>query len=203
MPTAVRRVVPAFQHCVLAFWADKLKALRQISAQDLRDAIMKLKHHTFRPVTDGVFIRPQIFDYYCDGSFAREFKRPGLRILIEEMLNEEKLYAATNGPGASRKSLELQVSNYYSPSTTSRLLQNFSLPTSTEKKGWEAVPGHIISDGQVRAPSRFLVENLLSHGVDIKDMRRYLVAYRLSFIKPQVAPESFGVSHGMDRPFWK
>lgn len=26
---------------------DKLKALRQISAQDLRDAIMKLKHHTF------------------------------------------------------------------------------------------------------------------------------------------------------------
>ncbi|KAH8429220.1 uncharacterized protein LDX57_006887 [Aspergillus melleus] len=181
---------------------DKLTALRQVSAQDLCDAIMKLKHHTFRPVTDGVFIHPNIFNYYRDGSFAREFKRRGLRIFIGEVLNEETLYAVTNGPEASRESLELQVSNYYSPSTTSRLLQHYSLPTSTEKNDWEAVFGRIVSDGQVRAPSRFLVDNLLSNGVDIRDVWRYLIAYRLSFITPQVAPESFGVSHAMDRPFW-
>ncbi|KAL3488795.1 Alpha/Beta hydrolase protein [Aspergillus germanicus] len=181
---------------------EKLKRLREISALDLRDAIMKLKHHTFRPVTDGIFIHPKIFDYYRDGSFAREFKRRGLRILIGEVLNEETLYAVTNGPEASRESLETQISNYYSPSTTSRLLQHYPLPNSDKKKDWEAVFGQIISDGQVRAPSRFLVNNLLENGVSIQDVWRYIIAYRLSFITENVAPASFGVSHAMDRPFW-
>ncbi|KAL2852397.1 Alpha/Beta hydrolase protein [Aspergillus pseudoustus] len=181
---------------------EKLKRLREISAPDLRNAIMHLKHHTFRPVTDGIFIHPKIFDYHRDGSFAREFKRRGLRILIGEVLNEETLYAVTNGPEASRESLETQVSNYYSPSTTSRLLQHYPLPISDKKQDWEAVFGRIISDGQVRAPSRFLVHNLLENGVDVKDVWRYIVAYRLSFITDKVAPSSFGVSHAMDRPFW-
>ncbi|KAL4776415.1 Alpha/Beta hydrolase protein [Aspergillus nidulans var. acristatus] len=180
---------------------EKLQRLREVNARDLCDAIMKLKHHTFRPVTDGIFIHPDLFEYYRDGSFAREFKRRGLRILIGEVLNEETLYAVTNGPEADFESLETQVSNYYSPATTSRLLQHYTLPTSSEKKDWEAVFGRIISDGQVRAPSRFLVNNLIENGVNIRDVWRYMIAYRLSFITEKVAPTSFGVSHAMDRPF--
>ncbi|KAI9375280.1 alpha/beta-hydrolase [Aspergillus egyptiacus] len=182
--------------------SEKMKRLREISGRDLCETIMKLKNHTFRPVTDGVFIHPGIFDYYRDGSFAREFRERGLRILIGEVLNEETLYAITNGPEANRESLETQVSNYYSPSTTSRLLKHYSLPASAEKRDWEAVFGRIISDGQVRAPSRFLVNNLLEHGVNQHDIWRYIIAYRLSFITEKVAPTSFGVSHAMDRPFW-
>ncbi|KAL4882037.1 Alpha/Beta hydrolase protein [Aspergillus karnatakaensis] len=183
--------------------AGQLQRLREIDAKDLCSAIMNLKHHTFRPVTDGVFIHPGIFEYYRDGSFSREFKRRNLRILIGEVLNEETLYAVTNGPDASLESLKTQISNYYSPSTTARLLQHYPLPTaSTEKKDWEAVFGKIVSDGQVRAPSRFLVNNLLENGVDISDVWRYVIAYRLSFITDKVAPASFGVSHAMDRPFW-
>ncbi|KAL4908203.1 hypothetical protein BDW74DRAFT_188393 [Aspergillus multicolor] len=181
--------------------AEKLQRLRGTSAKDLCDAIMKLKHHTFRPVTDGVFIHQNLFEYYRDGSFAAEFKRRGLRILIGEVLNEETLYAVTNGPEASLESLETQISNYYSPATTTRLLQHYMLPTSFEKKDWEAVFGKIISDGQVRAPSRFLVNNLIENGVELRDIWRYIVAYRLSFITEKVAPASFGVSHAMDRPF--
>lgn len=182
---------------------EKLKLLRGLSAEELSDAIMKLKHHTFRPVTDGVFIHPRLFAYYQDGSFAREFKRRGLRIFIGEVLSEETLYAVTNGPDASLESLETQITNYYSPSTTSRLLKHYPLPSSRQKKDWEAVFGRIISDGQVRAPSRFLVNNLLEHGVRIHDIWRYVIAYRLSFITEKVAPASFGVSHAMDKPFWK
>lgn len=182
---------------------EKLKLLRGLGAEELRDAIMKLKNHTFRPITDGVFIHPGIFAYYRDGSFAREFKRRGLRIFIGEVLNEEALYAVTNGPDASLESLETQISNYYSPSTTSRLLKHYRLPSSPQKQGWEAVFGRIISDGQVRAPSRFLVNNLLENGVEVHDIWRYIIAYRLSFITEKVAPASFGVSHAMDRPFWK
>ncbi|KAL4921722.1 Alpha/Beta hydrolase protein [Aspergillus aurantiobrunneus] len=182
--------------------SEKLKRLRELSAQDLCGAIMKLKHHTFRPVTDDVFIHRNLFEYYRDGSFAREFRRRGLRIFIGEVLNEETLYAVTNGPEASLDSLETQISNYYSPSTTSRLLQHYALPSSDLKQDWEAVFGRIVSDGQVRAPSRFLVNNLLENGVDVRDIWRYVIAYRLSFITEKVAPASFGVSHAMDRPFW-
>ncbi|KAL4808355.1 Alpha/Beta hydrolase protein [Aspergillus unguis] len=182
---------------------EKLQRLRDLPAKDLCDAIMKLKHHTFRPVTDGVFIHENLFEYYRSGSFAEEFRRRGLRILIGEVRNEETLYAVTNGPDASLESLETQISNYYSPSTTSRLLQHYELPSaSTDKKDWQAVFGRIVSDGQVRAPSRFLVNNLLDNGVDVKDVWRYVIAYRLSFITDKVAPKDFGVSHAMDRPFW-
>ncbi|BCR99630.1 uncharacterized protein AKAW2_41313A [Aspergillus luchuensis] len=182
--------------------AEKLKKLRAISAMDLCDAIMKLKYHTFRPVTDGVFIHPGVFDYYRNGSFAAEFKRRGLRLFIGEVRDENTLYAVTNGPEANLESLKLQVSNYYSPATTNRLLRHYVLPDSTDKQEWQSVFGQIIADGQVRAPYRFLVNNLLEHGVDLKDVWRYLIAYRLSFITEKVAPASFGVSHSMDRPIW-
>ncbi|RAL14676.1 carboxylesterase [Aspergillus homomorphus CBS 101889] len=180
----------------------KLERLRGIEAMALCDAIMKLEHHTFRPVTDGVFIQPGIFDYFQDGSFAAEFKRRGLRLLIGEVRDENTLYAVTNSPRPNVESFRLQVQNYYSPATTERLLRHYELPSTDTTEEWQAVFGHLIADGQVRAPSRFLIKNLLEHGVDIQDVWRYLIAYRLSFITDNVAPASFGVSHAMDRPIW-
>jgi hypothetical protein len=55
----------------------------------------------------------------------------------------------------------------------------------------------------VRAPSRTLVDNLTANGVPIRDIWRYHIAFRLSFITEKVAPMSFGVAHAMDKPFWK
>lgn len=63
--------------------------------------------------------------------------------------------------------------------------------------------GNIVSDGQVRAPSRALVKALVDNGVDLQDVWRYHIAYRLSFINEEVAPASFGVAHATDRPIWK
>lgn len=181
---------------------EKLAALRQTGSKELVDAIMKLKHHTFRPVTDSSFIQPGMIDYHRSGEFAKEFKRRNFKILIGEMLNEETLYAATNGPEANEESLRLQVSNYYAPATTSRVLKHYKLPTTEEKDEWTALYGHIISDGQVRAPSRFLVNSLFSNGVGVENIWRYKISYRLSFITDAVAPRSFGVAHAMDKPLW-
>jgi carboxylesterase type B len=61
----------------------------------------------------------------------------------------------------------------------------------------------VISDGQVRAPSRALAAALSSNGVNIRDIWRYQIRYRLSFIGEDVAPRSFGVAHAMDKPIWK
>ncbi|KAM0238443.1 hypothetical protein ACHAPO_003408 [Fusarium lateritium] len=182
--------------------SEKLDRLRNISSDDLSSAIMELKNHTFRPVTDDLFIHSGIFDYYRDGSFAREFKKRGLKLLIGEVLDEDTLYAVTNPPDPNVASLRVQISNYYPPHVTDRLLKHYSLPQSKEKEAWQKIFGRIVADGQVRAPSRYLVDNLVRNGVDIKNVWRYLIAYRLSFINNNVAPESFGVSHAMDRPIW-
>lgn len=181
----------------------KLHLLRKIPGGNLTAAIMKLKHHTFRPVTDGDFILDGIFDYFRSGSFAKEFKRRGLRLFIGEVLDENTLYGATNGPDANQESLRLQLLNYYSPAATSRLLQYYSFPKPNVRHDWETLFGRIVADGQVRAPIRFLVNNLTQHGIEIHNVWRYTIAYRLSFITEKVAPRSFGVSHLMDKPFWK
>jgi carboxylesterase type B len=183
---------------------EKLSMLRALDANTLMGAIMKLKHHTFRPVTDLEFIQPGIIEYHRSGAFAAEFKKRGFRLLIGEVGNEETLYAVTNGPEANLESLRVQVGNYYSSTTSERVLEHYELPPcSAEKSEWATLYGNIIADGQVRAPSRFLANSLWEHGVAMRDIWRYRIAYRLSFITEQIAPASFGVAHAMDKPFWK
>ncbi|KAH7165431.1 Alpha/Beta hydrolase protein [Dactylonectria macrodidyma] len=181
----------------------KLARLRQISALDLVKAIPHLKQHTFRPITDGIFIHTGMFEYLQSQEFADEFNARGYRILIGEVLNEETLYSAYNGPTEPTiEALQLQVSNYYAPEVTNRILQCYGLPKSENLEEWKTLFGQIISDGQVRAPSRALLKHLVANGVNIQDTWRYQIAYRLSFIDEKIAPMSFGVAHAMDKPFW-
>ncbi|RDW59911.1 carboxylic ester hydrolase-32 [Coleophoma cylindrospora] len=180
----------------------KMSALRSLTTSQLVDAIMQLKHHTFRPITDSSFILPDIMSYHRSGAFARAFQSRGLKLFIGEMLNEETLYAATNSPEGNLDSLRLQVTNYYAPGTTDRILRHYELPKSSHRQEWISLYGRIIADGQVRAPSRFLANSLFEHGVSLNDIWRYRISYRLSFITDKVAPSSFGVAHAMDKPFW-
>jgi carboxylesterase type B len=182
---------------------EKVEALRKISYRDLIEAISHLKNHTFRPVTDSLFIYPGFTKYHHSGKFAEEFKRRKLRILIGEVLNEETLYATYNCPEPNIDSLRMQVANYYAPETTERVLKSYQLPSGSDPAEWKTLYGNIIADGQVRAPSRWLINCLSSHGVSLQDIWRYRIAYRLSFITDKVAPVSWGVSHAMDKPFWK
>lgn len=182
---------------------EKLAQLRKISSDELVGAINNLQHHTFRPVTDGIFIHAGMMDFQRSSEFAEEFKRRNLKLLIGEVLNEETLYSTYNAPEPNRKSLGLQVSNYYAPATTERILEYYALPKSSDPDEWRTTYGNIIADGQVRAPSRSVANSLFKHGVAIDDIWRYQIAYRLSFINEKVAPLSFGVAHAMDKPLWK
>ncbi|KAL4877383.1 Alpha/Beta hydrolase protein [Aspergillus karnatakaensis] len=182
---------------------EKLSRLRQKTAQELVQAIPKLKNHTFRPVTDDIFIHSGMVEYLKSKTFADEFKARKARLLIGEVLNEETLYSTYNSPTEpTLESLRTQVSNYYAPEVTDRALKRYKLPESDCLEEWQKLFGQIISDGQVRAPSRALVNNLVANGVDLRDIWRYQIAYRLSFIDETVAPMSFGVAHAMDKPFW-
>ncbi|KAL4942978.1 hypothetical protein BDV06DRAFT_235084 [Aspergillus oleicola] len=183
--------------------AEKMAMLRSKSAQDLVSAIAQLKNHTFRPVTDDIFIHSGMVEYISSPDFATEFKRRGYKLLIGEVANEETLYSTYNAPDeANLDALKRQVGNYYAPNVTKRVLKCYTLPEGKKLNEWRKLFGQIISDGQVRAHSRALVHSLIANGVDIADIWRYQIAYRLSFIDEKVAPMEFGVAHAMDKPFW-
>ncbi|KAF4816365.1 putative esterase/lipase [Colletotrichum siamense] len=183
--------------------SEKLSALRAISWEDLIKATPHLKNHTFRPVTDDIFVHSGMIEYLQSKEFADEFKSRGYKILIGEVRNEETLYSSYNAPTEpTLDALRLQVSNYYAPDVTDRAIQQYKLPESDKLEDWQKTFGNIVSDGQVRAPSRALAKALVDNGVNLQDVWRYHIAYRLSFIDEKVAPASFGVAHAMDRPIW-
>ncbi|KAK1984758.1 Alpha/Beta hydrolase protein [Colletotrichum cereale] len=183
--------------------SQKLEILRTKSVEELLSVIPQLKNHTFRPVTDDIFIHSGMIEYLQSKEFGNEFKKREYKILIGEVLNEETLYSTYNPPTEPTvDALRLQISNYYAPDVTDRAIQQYTLPESGRLEDWQKMFGLITADGQVRAPSRALVKALVDNGVDIQDVWRYRIAYRLSFIDEKVAPASFGVSHGMDRSIW-
>ncbi|KAL1859763.1 hypothetical protein VTK73DRAFT_7459 [Phialemonium thermophilum] len=183
--------------------SDKLSRLRRLPHADLVQALGHLTRHTFRPVTDDLFVLPGMMEYQRSQAFADEFARRGLRLLIGEVRNEETLYATYNAPGRGLESLRIEVANYYGDSAARRILENYALPgPDADDQAWRDLFGRIISDGQVRAPSRALVSSLASRGVPLDRLWRYQIAYRLSFITDKVAPINFGVAHAMDKPFW-
>ena len=182
----------------------KLDILRAKTASDLVQAIPHLNNHTFRPVTDEIFIHSGMIEYLQSRDFAREFSDRGFRLLIGEVRNEETLYSSYNAPTEPTvESLRLQVSNYYASDVTDRAIACYQLPETKDLEDWKRLFGQIVSDGQVRAPSRALVKSLFSNGANLNDIWRYQISYRLSFIDEKVAPMSFGVAHAMDKPFWK
>lgn len=182
----------------------KLKKLREVPTDDLVASLDHLKNHTFRPVTDNIFFHSGMFEYIKSKTYADEFMRRNYRLLIGEVRNEETLYSTYNSPDEpTLEALRLQISNYYSPELTDRILEHYKLPDTDDLLEWKRCFGNIISDGQVRAPGRVLVRTLAENGVPLERIWRYHIAYRMSFITEKVAPKSYGVAHAMDRPIWK
>ncbi|WDK21238.1 carboxylesterase-lipase family protein [Colletotrichum graminicola] len=172
--------------------SQKLGILRTKSVQDLLRTISHLKNHTFRPVTDDIFIHFGMVDYLQSRGFADEFKKREYKILIGEPPIEPTLDA-----------LRLQISNYYAPDVTDRAIKQYTLPNSSNLEDWQNIFGLITADGQVRAPSRLLVKALVDNDVSMQDVWRYQIAYRLSFIDEKIAPASYGVTpppHIRDTP---
>lgn len=120
----------------------KLESLRKLSVSDLIAVIPKLKQHTFRPVTDNLFIHSGMIEYLQSNSFADEFKSRHYRLLIGEVTNEETLYSTYNSPtDPNIDSLKLQVMNYYAPDVTDRVIDCYPLPTSPDLEAWKQLFG--------------------------------------------------------------
>ncbi|KIK67033.1 hypothetical protein GYMLUDRAFT_847266 [Collybiopsis luxurians FD-317 M1] len=216
-PKTVDEVQPQFNELLEAFkiplclsGPEKLEALRSKSALEIVDRIMNFENHTFRPIRDGHFFPMDLFSRYLKGDFAREFKRRGMSLLIGEVRDEETLYRQTNPP-SDLLSLYKQVGNYYSPAVTEMMVDayvNRKINASGAHPDpdpnidyWKKVYGDIVSDGQVRAPSRLLVRQLRDAGVPLFSVNRYMINWRPSFVEDK-APKEFGVGHAFDKPIW-
>ena len=80
--------------------------------------------------------------FYTHQDREDDFKKSGLRILSCEVLNEETLYSTYNAPTEPNlDSLRMQVSNYYAPAVTDRVLQLYDLPDSEDLEDWQKLFG--------------------------------------------------------------
>lgn len=166
---------------------EKMKKLRAIPMQDLVDAVLQLKIHTFRAVTDDAFIPSDLYASFHDGRLAAALKKHNIPVLLGEVAEEELLYGVTNPP-SSRADLRTQLDNYYGPAVVQRLLDYYDpqLPPdqgelergSEEWKALRAKFGEITANGQVYVPERALVRSLIAGGVDPNNILRYRVAWK-------------------------
>ncbi|KAJ7490793.1 alpha/beta-hydrolase [Mycena latifolia] len=190
--------------------ASQLSQLRAIPATTLIDKINSLAQHTFRTVSDDDFFGADLLASYADGSFAAEFKRRGMNLLIGEMRHEQVLYRKTDTP-ADWDGLKVEMGNYYPQSIAQKLIDEY-LSNPTHLRAMEPDPdpgvgeveklfGAIVGDAQVRAPGRQLIASLRAGGVPLTSVRRYLISYRHSLLG-DAAPPTWGATHACDMPIF-
>lgn len=114
---------------------------------------------------------------------------------------------------APKEQAELRgrIANLYPLGVTDKLLKAYTkdgiqLPTAMPDPNPNIsevakVYGDIISDGQVRAPERLLVQQLCDAGVPLDRVHRYRIGWKPGFVE-QVMPEIMGVPHGSDTLIW-
>jgi carboxylesterase type B len=81
--------------------SEKLRLLRETSPVEFRKAIRKMKLHEIRAVTDGHFVKTNLFQELNDGTFAKKMLASNVQILIGESANEHFSYSQHRAPKAN------------------------------------------------------------------------------------------------------
>jgi carboxylesterase type B len=76
--------------------ADKMSRLRKVPARQLVAVQSNMKFHEFRPVADGSFISDSLINSINDGSFAKQLKDRGIKIMNGEVADEHYLYGVSS-----------------------------------------------------------------------------------------------------------
>ncbi|WVR08392.1 hypothetical protein IAU60_005447 [Kwoniella sp. DSM 27419] len=186
---------------------DKLAKLRAVPPGLLMEKVMTIKQFTFRQVQDGVFF-PTTRTWLYDGQLAKEFKKRDMALYIGETMDEETLYRSTFNL-QNVADIRHGLVQYYSESVGDKMIDLYLRQKIKEPYGhpdpdptigpFAKVFGDIVSDGQVRAPSRSLARQLRDAGVPLEHVSRYIVAWTPQLVK-DYCPRNFGVTHAMDRP---
>jgi carboxylesterase type B len=78
--------------------AEKLDKLRSMTSRTIIEASNKIKHHQFRAVTDGSFVRHGLLEELSNGVYAQRMNRRNVEIIIGECSDEHFVYGLWRPP---------------------------------------------------------------------------------------------------------
>jgi carboxylesterase type B len=180
--------------------SEKLKRLRETKPATFRKATNKMRLHQFRAVTDGHFVKDDLFQRLEDGTFAKKLLESNVEILIGESVNEHHMYAnhytPKNNPEAVYKRLLADYPKWAVDKLREVYFQDGSLPAGV--KSWRELFGRIYADIQVHASERGFVDALIRGGAgDL--IHRYHIAWRSDVTW---SAKKFGATHWSDNVIW-
>lgn len=186
--------------------SEKIKALRDLTIQQISyDLIPKLKLHTFRAVTDDIFVSASLLSDIKSGVFGRKLADKGVRILHGETDNEGFLYSLLDTPQTIEQ-LATEIENYYPRTVVSTLFELYDVdnidPTPADfNERLMKLYGDIIGDGQVFCSTRGFANYVIAAGFPTKDYYRYRISFRGKWLD-QHLPLQFKIPHAYDSPVW-
>lgn len=182
--------------------SEKLAVLRVLDPQTLLDAASKIKHHQFRGVTDGAFIREGLLEELDSGVFASRMRKRGVKLIMGECRDEHFAYGEWLPPKDSYEGVLERLQADYPLAACEALMHHYfpqrSLPTTY--KSWKDAFGYIYADVQVHHLERGMSNALVAHGAgDL--LYRYRIEWRAQCCDKKY-PREWGVTHGTDMAIW-
>ncbi|KAI9684982.1 MAG: hypothetical protein M1820_010850, partial [Bogoriella megaspora] len=180
----------------------KLEKLRKLPAETIVDAAGRIRIHEFRAVSDGEFVRKDLFRDINNGTFAAKVKQAGVKMIIGECRDEHFAYAIWRPPSNTREGVYERLRADYPEEACKRLMNLYSpkggLPNGVES--WTDLFGRIYADVQIYCLERGFVDKLVKAGcIPGVDVLRYRMEWR---IKNCWAPPEWGVTHATDMAIW-
>ncbi|KAI4716509.1 carboxylesterase [Aureobasidium sp. EXF-10727] len=184
--------------------AEKLSRLRTVPARQLVAVQSSMKFHEFRPVADGSFINDNLISSINDGSFAKQLKDRGVKIMNGEVCDEHYLYGAWRTPDWNYDAVYERLIADYPESKVKRLMElrvpGKRLPAFAED--WPDLFGRLYADVQVHDLERGFADRLSRGGLTVgKDLLRYRIEWRAK-CADNIAPPEWKVTHSTDRAIW-
>lgn len=179
---------------------EKLNLLRETTPAAFRKAINKMKLHQFRAVTDGHFVKTNLFRELDDGTFAKKLRESNVQVLIGESANEHFMYAnhrsPKNNPEAVYKRLLADYPKWAVEILKDVYFQDGKLPSGSSS--WRELFGRIYADIQVHASERGFVDALMRRGAGHL-VHRYHIDWRSDVTW---SDKKFGATHWSDNVIW-
>jgi len=184
--------------------SEKLRRLRNVSSNKLIEVLEGLKYSEFRALSDGLFIDQEAIQKVSDGTYAREMKDRGIRILNGECSEEWNVYGIWRTPQNTYQDVYRRLVADY-PKKTVDILMPIYFPKKklpSVYKDWKDAFGKVYADMQVYALERGFADRLAAGGLTVgKDLLRYRIEWRAKCVDNFLPPE-WGVTHSSDMAIW-
>ncbi|KAL4798934.1 Alpha/Beta hydrolase protein [Aspergillus venezuelensis] len=193
--------------------SEKLHRLRSTNTGSLLSASQSIQLHEFRPTTDNVFIRNNLFHTLDNGILANILVRRNIHIITGECRDEHFLYGTYRRPAKNTLGYlrDRLLADYPRPvvDTLMKLYYpNGELPRQCKDWSSDAF-GRVYADMQIHNMQRGFIYALTNpiHGDSElgrkveKLIHRYRMEYRLS-CADRSAPPNWGVTHATDQYIW-